>query len=217
MPLNQGQIYEERIRQILRTRSLLPNNLEGNDAGFIQKGVAYFVEIKNINAPDFGQKGLVWDKLSKVWSWRESDIVSQLYDTFGVKNYIDKNFIPKRYSVEPIEKITEQDRQFDQRNFEKSGIPLGNINLLYEFYARKKCFYIQLESKGLFSLKQDIANLNVPRFNPQLTLRLRAKTHHSVPVHKYSFFAVIQAKTNSLPLSPFDLEGKVGKFPMITK
>lgn len=217
MPLNQGQIYEEKIRHILRARNLLPDFLKGNDAGFIQNGTDYFVEVKNLNAPDFGQKGLVWDKLSKVWNWRETDVVSQLYDLFGVLNYIDKNFIPRRHSVEPIENINEADRQFDQRNFEKSGIPLSSIGLLYEFYARKNCYYIQIESKGLFYLKQDFANLGVPVFNPPLTLRLRAKTHHSFPVHKYSFFAVIQAKTSSLITSPFDLEERVGKFPQITK
>lgn len=217
MPLNQGQLYEEKIRQMLRARNLLPNTLKSNDAGFVQNGIDYFVEVKNINAPDFGQKGLIWDKLSKRWNWREIDVVSQFYDSFGVMNYIDKNFIPRRYSIEPIENINESDRQFDQRNFEKSGIPLGNIALLYEFYARKGCYYIQIESKGLFALKQDIANLGVPIFNPQLTLRLRAKTHHSFPVHKYSFFAVIQAKINTLIISPFDLEERVGRFPRITK
>jgi hypothetical protein len=66
-------------------------------------------------------------------------------------------------------------------------------------------------------LKQDIANLKVPRFVPELTLRLRAKTHHSFPVHKYSFFAVIQAKTGALLKSPFDLEEKIGTFPPISK
>lgn len=217
MALNQGQLYEEKIRHILRARNLLPNFLKGNDAGFTHSSIDYFVEVKNRNAPDFGQKGLVWGKSLKMWNWRETDIVSQLYDSFGVMNYIDRNFIPRRHSIEPIENINESDRQFDQKNFEKSGIPLGNISLLYEFYARKSCYYIQIEGKGLFYLKQDIANLDVPVFNPPLTLRLRAKTHHSLPVHKYSFFAVIQAKTSSLMTSPFDLEERVGKFPQITK
>lgn len=215
MPLNEGQIYEEKIRQKLRTKNLLPNNLEDNDAGFIRQGVSYFVEIKNINAPDFGQKGLIWDKFSKIWNWRRLDVISQFYESFGIRNHIDKDFIPRRYSVEPKEKLTEQDREFDQKNFEKSGIPLGNINLLYEFYARKKCFYIQIEGKGLFYLKDDAAKLNVPQFNLPITLRLRAKTHNSFPIHKYSFFAVIQANTNSLPLSAYDLEEKVGKFPLV--
>jgi hypothetical protein len=217
MPLNQGQLYEEKIKQILRAGNLLPDNLEGNDAGFVKDGIDYFVEVKNANAPDFGQKGLVWDNSLKIWNWRETDIVSQLYDSFGVMNYIDKSFIPRRHSIEPIENINELDRQFDQRSFEKNGIPLSNIALLHEFYARKSCYYIQIENKGLFYLKHDIANLGVPVFSPQLTLRLRAKTHHSFPVHKYSFFAVIQAKIKNLIVSPFDIEEKVGKFPQITK
>lgn len=215
MALNQGQIYEKLIQTKLRNRNLLPNNLESNDAGFIKKGKAFFVEVKNVNAPDFGQKGLVWDKVTKSWNWRKFDIISQFYEAFNIRQYIDKTFIPRRYSVEPKEKLTEQDREFDQKHFEKSGISLTNIKLLYEFYARKRCFYIQIENRGLFYLKNDEAQLNVPQLNLPLTLRLRAKTHHSFPIHKYSFFAVIQANTNNLPISPFDIEGKVGKFPTI--
>jgi len=43
---------------------------------------------------------------------------------------------------------------------------------------------------------------------------LRAKTHHSIPIYQYSFFAVIQIgkKPNQ---SSFDLEEKVGIFPPI--
>ncbi len=215
MAQNLGQIYEEKVKNLLRKRNLLPLILEGNDAGFIQKGVSYFVEIKNKTAPDFGQKGLIWDKATKKWNWREKDVVSDLYDNLGVIKQIDKNFVPKRYSVEPLDKLTEKDKQEDRRNFEKRGIPLSNLSYLYEFYARKKCYYIQIEGKGIYFLKQDIANLNVPRFVPELTLRLRAKTHHSIPVHAYSFFAVIQAKTGKMYPSTFDLEEKTGAFPAI--
>lgn len=216
MPLNLGQKYEEKIKSLLRQRNLLPAILEGNDAGFIQKGVSYFVEVKNRTAPDFGQKGLIWDKNTEKWRWREDDVVSRLYDALGVISNIDPNFVPKRYTVEPLEKLTEKDKQDDRRGFEKRGIPLGNLNYLYEFYARKKCYYIQIEGKGVYFLKQDIANLNVPRFIPELTLRLRAKTHHSIPVHAYSFFAVIQARTRRIYPSPFDIEEKGGrKFPPI--
>lgn len=217
MPLNQGQLYEERIRQILRVRNLLPHTLNGNDAGFVCKETDYFVEVKNHKAPDFGQKKLNWNKFLNIWEWSEVDSVTQLFDMLNVKNYVDKSFVSRRHTIEPVEKITETDKKFDQTNFEKSGIPLVNPSLLFEFYARKNCFYIQIENKGLFYLKQDSANLGVPQFNAQLSLRLRAKTHHSYPIHKYSFFAVIQAKINSLITSPFDLEERVGKFPQITK
>lgn len=217
MALNKGQIYEQNIQQIFRRRNLLPNNLEGNDAGFIHRGDTYFVEVKNKDAPDFGQKGLIWDRITKIWNWRKQDVVTQLYDNFGLRNHIDRNFTPRRYMIEPKEKISLDDKVFYQKNFETSGIPLQNLQILYEFYARKKCFYIQVEGKGLFHLKADAADLGVPKFNIPLTLRLRAKTHHSNPVYKYSFFAVIQANTNNLIPSKFDLEGKVGQFPAITK
>lgn len=213
--LNLGQLYEKKIQNILKNRSLLPADLKGNDAGFIHRAVEYYVEVKNKTAPDFGQKKLTWSKTSG-WEWSEKDVVTDLYDKLGVINQIDKTFVPKRYTVAP-DKITEKDRTEDRQKFEKRGIVLTHTGYLYDFYARKQCFYIQIEGKGFYHLKQDIANLVVPRFEPELTLRLRAKTHHSFPYHNYSFFAVIQARTRGMLASSYDLEEKVGTFPAIKK
>lgn len=212
---NRGHQYEDIIRDLLRRRKLLPDTLCGNDAGFTHNGAPYYVEVKNRTAPDFGQKGLLWNSASG-WRWRRDDIITDLYNHLGVIGLISSNFIPRRYSV-PEGSLTPQDRSHDQKQFERSGIALKNVNYLYEYYARKQCFYIQVEGLGFYYLKQDVAGLNVPRFEPELTLRLRAKTHHSFPIHKYSFFAVIQAKTNVLLPSVYDLEGKVGEFPPIRK
>ena len=208
---NLGQLYEERIRYILKERGLLPLSLCGNDAGFTHKGMDFFVEVKNKTAPDFGQKKLTWDK-QKGWQWSEKDIITDLYDQLGVMKYVDKNFVPRKYTVS-ANSITMLDKKFDQQQFEKRGIVLDNPKYLNEFYARKNCFYIQIENKGLYHLKNDIANLIVPRFKPELTLRLRAKTHHSIPIYSYSFFAVIQAKTQNMTNSRYDIEEKVGEFP----
>jgi hypothetical protein len=212
---NRGQQYEESIRDLLRKRNLLPTRLENNDAGFIHNGVAYYVEVKNIKAPDFGQKGLVWSHASG-WEWRQKDIVTNLYDELKVIGFISKDFIPRRYTV-PQNLLTSEDRSYDQAQFEKSGIALGNVDCLYEYYARKQCFYIQIEGKGFYYLKQDAAGLGVPRFDATLTLRFRAKTHHSIPIHRYSFFAVIKPKMSEVASSKYDLEGKVGSFPPIRK
>jgi len=141
-------------------------------------------------------------------------MISDLYDQFGVIAYIDKEFIPRRHSVIPEEQITAEDKQYDQHHFEKRGIPLDNTEYLFEYYARKNCFYIQVEGSGLFYLKEDVAKLGVPQYSTRLTLRLRAKTHHSTPIYQYSFFAVIQSD-KKIPKSPYDLEEKVGKFPFI--
>lgn len=218
MASNLGQLYEQKIRDLLREKSVLPllleTNLEGNDAGFTHKGVSYFVEIKNRTAPDFGQKGLEWEKSSKKWKWRITDKVTDFYDEIAVIKKIDKKFIPNRYTVEPLHKLTSLQKRDDRQKFE-NRFELENLNVLYEFYARKRCYYIQVEGKGFYYLKQDIANLNVPRFKPQLSLRLRAKTHSSSPTYNYSFFAVIQAKSSGMLQSTFDLEEKIGEFPPI--
>ena len=63
---NLGQQYEKEILSLLRKRNLLPEDLHGNDAGFIHKGNVYYLEVKNLLAPDFGQKGLVWSQ-DKGW------------------------------------------------------------------------------------------------------------------------------------------------------
>lgn len=211
MPKNLGQKYETTIQNILRNRNLLPKLLKGNDAGFKHHGVRYFIEVKNVNAPDYGQKGLTWSEAAG-WKWRKKDAITDFYDALGVTNYIDPNFKPRRYTVKK-ENITFQDKQFDQLNFEKSGIPLAGADCLFDYYAKKECYYIQVEGLGFYYMKRDIANLVVPQFTPTLTLRLRAKTHHSNPHHAYSFFAVINAHTNAVYQSMYDLEEAVGEFP----
>lgn len=155
---------------------------------------------------------MIWNN-ENGWSWRRHDVITELFDDFGVFNHIDKTFIPRRYTKDE-EKITSDDRLFDQHHFEKRGIQLGNTNYLYEYYGRKNCFYIQIENRGFYYLQKDIANIEVPQFNPDLTLRLRAKTHHSYPIYKYSFFAVIQLGSRPVN-SIYDLEEKVGNFPPI--
>lgn len=215
---NKGTDYEHYVKSYLQRLKLLPSVLKRNDAGFIHKEICYFVELKILDAPDYGQKGIKWSSING-WEWREKDIVSDLLDKEGVREYISTEFIPRKHSILDINLIDE-DKKYDQQQineFNKMNIRLANINILYEYYARKECFYIQIEGRGFYYLKKDIANLNVPQFTPQLTLRLRAKTHHSEPIHKYSFFAVLQANARSIHQSPYDLDEKVGKFPPIVK
>ena len=60
--MNKGMVYEVKIRDILDNKGLLPNDLGGNDVGFIHNGKDHYVEVKNASAPDFGQKRIRWVK-----------------------------------------------------------------------------------------------------------------------------------------------------------
>jgi hypothetical protein len=212
---NKGQQYEYDITELIKSNGItVPLDLQNNDTGFVYKGVEYFVEVKNKTAPDYGQKGLVWSQIHK-WQWRENDSISKMFDAIGVTGLIDPKFVPKLYSVSK-HLLTPMDRSADQRAFEQSNIPLTGAGYLHDFYARKNCYYIQIEGKGFYHLQKDIAQLGVPQFDPDLTLRLRAKTHASIPVHHYSFFAVIQANRRSIRFTKYDLEEKNGRiFPPI--
>jgi len=210
---NKGQKYEQGIQRRLIDLGYLPDDLKGNDAGFIHLGMPYFLEVKNKKAPDFGQKGIIWNRETG-WEWRQPDIITEMYNSIGAIRHINENFIPRRYSI-PQKEITQSDKKYDQQSIKKSGIELNDPDLLFEYYARKQCYYIQIEEKGFYYLKEDIAELNVPQFKPKLSFRLRAKTHNSLPIYNYSFFAVINVYVANYPRSKFDIEEKVGVFPPI--
>jgi hypothetical protein len=210
---NRGMEYENKIRNILITRHLLPEDLVGNDVGFKHNGKDYFVEVKNASAPDFGQKRVRWTQEAG-WYWAEEDIVTKLYDKYNILDEINPKFIPRRHS-KLQDKITKKDKIYNQKRFERSGITFEDSSILYEYYARKNCHYIQIEDLGFYYLADNPARLGVPQFKPVLQLRFRAKTHHSHPIYAYSFFVVIQ-KRGEIEKSNFDLEIKVGAFPNIT-
>lgn len=217
MPRNQGQAYEDFINQLLEKRGLFPmhlkGNLEGNDSAFLYKGRVYFLELKNNVAPDFGQKGLKWSE-NKGWEWTKKDEVTEMYDAFGVIDKINKNFKPNLFTKKPHE-ITDADRVYDQKAFEKN-IDLDQKSYLHAYYAGKNCHYIQVEDKGFYHLDQDVANLGVPKFDPDLTLRLRAKVRSLDRSYNYAFWAVIRVKTRSIRITKFDIEEKNNKiFPPI--
>tara|TARA_Y100000389_G_scaffold173814_1_gene183273 strand:- start:129 stop:593 length:465 start_codon:yes stop_codon:yes gene_type:complete len=94
-----------------------------------------------------------------------------------IETYIDSSFIPRKFTKEKL-LITKEDKIYDQKKFEKPNIEIP-LNTLFEYYAEKKCFYIQLQNHGLYYMKDDINNLGVPQFDGTISLRLRAKTIYS--------------------------------------
>ena len=213
MVRTKGHTYEDEIKRLLKAKHLLPEDLEKNDAGFIHNGKSFYVEVKNETAPDYGAKKIIWNKTSG-WHWNSKDKISDKFDKIKILEQINK-FTPRKYSMLDIE-LTEEDKQSDRRQFEKNIPLLNEASYIYEYYALKQCYYIQIQGKGFYYLKQDIANLGVPQFTPLTNfIRLRAKTHSSIPLYNYSFRAVIQARRNSFETSEFDLEEIVGRFPPI--
>src|SRR5687768_17942234 len=102
MGKNLGQEYEGIINQILEGKGFFPLHLKGKlggnapDSAFTNKGGTYYLELKNKNAPDFGQKFLTWSE-SGGWSWTTPDEITGMYDTFNVLGRINSNFKPNLF------------------------------------------------------------------------------------------------------------------------
>jgi hypothetical protein len=219
--MNKGLEYERKIKDLLIKRNLLPMHLQGqlistgNDAGFKHDKKEFFLEIKNKDAPDYGAKKIVYDPAKKIWKWNETDYMSALFDKIGVLNQINK-FEPRKY-VKPDALLTQDDKDFDRRSFEKTITLSGTsgANLIHEYYDQKRCYYIQVEGKGFYYLLANQAGINnMQKFLPVVSLRLRAKTHSSDSLHNYSFRVIIVGSRRTIFKSNFDLED-VNRFPPI--
>ncbi len=238
-PYNKGDDYEEKIFQICEKKKILARNFnragasDQSDIKILHQGKEFNVEIKADENADYGQKYLKWE-IKKGWQWVKDDNVTKMYNRMKIiENYINKNFIPKKFTKKKSE-ITNKDKRFDQINFEKPEINIP-LYTLFEYYLEKNCYYIQLENCGFYHLKKDINNFGTSQFDGVITLRLRAKTINStkkiysknkvgkkirkdtgIPTPwNYGFLGVI--KMSKKPsISNFDLQPINGrKFPKI--
>lgn len=218
MPYNKGDAYEDEICNICKHRKITPREFKRGGAGngpdviFYHRGNIYNLEAKNGLSADYGQRMLTWR--NGTWSWSTADELIELYDGLNVRDEIDANFIPNKYTIEHNARtFTLQHKRLDQRAFE-NNIEI-DINKLFTYYAAKNCFYMQVQGFGFYHLLEDVANIGTPQFDAELKLRFRAKTIHSYPDWNYNFYAVI--KVSSKPtVSIFDIEALRGRiFPPI--
>jgi hypothetical protein len=217
---NEGDKYEDKITKILINKKILPTNYKRagathrSDIEINYKNKNINVEIKNKNkGADYGQKELKWSKEKKFY-WTEKDpndpIVKLYYRLNIIKKYLNKDYIPRRYSVD-IHKLTKIDKQFDLDMCKKTfPIPL---KALFLYYENKKCYYIQIEKSGFYHLEKDIFNLGTPRYDGKIGLRLRTKTRSSKKIYMYGLLGKIALLEKPTP-STFDLEELDGRdFP----
>ncbi|OIP70539.1 MAG: hypothetical protein AUK43_08825 [Oscillatoriales cyanobacterium CG2_30_40_61] len=214
---NKGDIYEQKIFEILQNRNLLSPNSNragaggGADLKFIHLSQEYNLEVKLDLKADYGQKTLGWKE--GIWFWNVQDETTNFYTSIGVIEYVNrKNIIPYRYTINKAD-LDKDHRSSDQKIFE-DYVDI-EIRALHSYYAEKNCFYIQIGGYGFYHLQEDILNLGTPQFNCNMKLRLRAKTVHSFPVHQYGFYATLKP-VGKPQKSIYDIEQKENRaFPLI--
>jgi hypothetical protein len=234
MTSNKGNAYEEKIFNICNSKSLIFPQTQraggGNSADIKlqnKNGELINIEVKSHGA-DYGQKKLNYECGN--WKWAIIDHVSEIYDQMMVIDGIPQTYIPINANHQNLSRdewakkkkiiITDKEKEFDQKNFEKNNISC-NIEILFEYYALRDCYYMQLDKHGFYHLKYDKFNIGTSQFDGGVKLRRRAKLINRTNKKgqptpwNYSFFAVM--KLGSDPsFSEFNLDPKSNqKFPNI--
>ena len=111
---NLGFEYEDRIIEILKKKKLISEDYKrtgGSDKADIivnYKKQEIITELKDKNTgADYGQKELNWSH-DKLWSWslgksKTEDATVKLFKGLKIiENYINKDFIPRKYSKKKL-------------------------------------------------------------------------------------------------------------------
>jgi len=148
---NKGLIYERKIKDILTNRNLLPPSLAAklvpteNDAGFVHNGKEFFLELKNISAPDYGARQIDYDAATKNWKWNKTDAMTLLFDRIGILQKA-KAFIPRKF-VKADHELTDADKRFDRTSFahkvtedelDLANLAMTGANVLHEILREKE-------------------------------------------------------------------------------
>jgi len=207
-----GFIYETAIHTKLKNKGLVPlgfqpakTDANKPDGKFIYNGVTYDLEVKlNFEESDFGQGTL--DYTDSGWvlggvqefkadgktprkGYAAAEKMRELLRAVGTEEFANSKWgykkAPNKGTI-PNAEFTEELKKEDQANF-KDGYKPINKKSIWDYYATKGVYYIQVGGYGLYHMGQNPANLPVPSLDVTARVRIRTKTTSSIPVYNYRF------------------------------
>ena len=202
-----GFLYERSIFNKLKSKGITPRGSEPAgpnpnlpDATFIYEGQPYKLEVKLDLRADFGQGTLNY--VDGVWTLGgadtpEAEEMRRLLESVGTAEFANlewgKKGIPNKGTVETGNFTQEMVRE-DYTRF-KDGFKIVNKRNIWDYYAAKDTYYIQIGGYGLYYMSANPANLPIPQFNVTSRLRIRMKPSQSYPVYSYGFKTAILVQT----------------------
>jgi len=199
-----GFLYEGRVFNKLKSKNLIPVGItpagpdpSKPDAVFLYDKVAHNLEVKLDLATDFGQGTLEYK--DGAWSLGGADTLAaeemrNILNAVGTVQFANTSWgyqgAPNKGTVENKD-ITEEMVREDYRRFKDKflSVPLSS---LFNYYAAKNTYYIQIGGYGMYYMAGNPANLPVPRFNGAMKLRIRLKRGGSTPIYNYRFTTALQ-------------------------
>ena len=217
-----GFIYETKIHKALKAEDLVPagftpagSDANAPDAMFLYGGKDNKLEIKLDLKADYGQGSLSYDFKTKKWGLGGAKTASaqemrDLLNAVGILKFVKQKWgdkgAPNKGQI-PSKSFTDDMVKSDYARFKDAFLPI-NTRALWDYYATKKTYYIQVVGYGLYYMKENPANLPVPQFNPKLRIRIRVKRGGSRPIDNYRFTTALQVVTKPKK-SPYDLDKDV--------
>ena len=217
-----GFIYETKIHKALKAEDLVPagftpagSDANAPDAMFLYGGKDNKLEIKLDLKADYGQGSLSYDFKTKKWGLGGAKTASaqemrDLLNAVGILKFVKQKWgdkgAPNKGQI-PSKSFTDDMVKSDYARFKDAFLPI-NTRALWDYYATKKTYYIQVGGYGLYYMKENPANLPVPQFNPKLRIRIRVKRGGSRPIDNYRFTTALQVVTKPKK-SPYDLDNDV--------
>ena len=212
-----GFLYEGRVFNKLKSKNLVPSGVKPAgpdpskpDAVFLYDKVAHNLEVKLDLATDFGQGTLEY----KDGAWNlggantpAAEEMRNILNAVGTVQFTNTSWgyqgAPNKGTVENKD-ITEEMVREDYRRFKDKflSVPLSS---LFNYYAAKNTYYIQIGGYGTYYMAANPANLPVPRFNGAMKLRIRLKRGGSTPIYNYRFTTALQV-TQKPSKSKFDID-----------
>ena len=199
-----GFLYEGRVFNKLKSKNLVPFGVKPAgpdpskpDAVFLYDKVPHNLEVKLDLATDFGQGTLEYK--DSAWNLGGADTpaaeeMRNILNAVGTVQFTNTSWgyqgAPNKGTVENKD-ITEEMVREDYRRFKDKflSVPLSS---LFNYYAAKNTYYIQIGGYGTYYMASNPANLPVPRFNGAMKLRIRLKRGGSTPIYNYRFTTALQ-------------------------
>ena len=212
-----GFLYEGRVFNKLKSKNLVPFGVKPAgpdpskpDAVFLYDKVAHNLEVKLDLATDFGQGTLEYK--DSAWNLGGANTpaaeeMRNILNAVGTVQFTNTSWgyhgAPNKGTVENKD-ITEEMVREDYRRFKDKflSVPLSS---LFNYYAAKNTYYIQIGGYGTYYMASNPANLPVPRFNGAMKLRIRLKRGGSTPIYNYRFTTALQV-TQKPSKSKFDID-----------
>jgi hypothetical protein len=171
------------------------------------------LEVKLDLRTDFGQGTLNYT--DGIWtlggaSTSEAEEMRRLLSSVGAAQFANsewgKKGAPNKGTVKTSDFTQEMVRE-DYYRF-KDGFKIVDKRNVWDYYAAKNTYYIQIGGYGLYYMSANPANLPIKQLDVSTRLRIRLKRGGSYPINNYRFTTALQV-TQKPSSSPIDIDRNI--------